>query len=115
MSYLTAIPNKMLDAQITDAEWNRQRIQAKFMHDCGTKGFKRLKQLGRFHGGIDVKVKSAAPQHTALEFAEGAAAMVNEGMTISRACEKFGRNPGDLRYYCGKFGIELRKIRKAQS
>jgi hypothetical protein len=99
-----------LDAQWTDAEWERNRQHAKFLYDCKTKGFARLARLGASHGGIALSEKESAPEHTTFEFATEAAALVNDqGWTISKACEKFGRNAGDLRYYCEKFGIELNR------
>ena len=104
---------KYLDSQITDAEWEANRSRNKLLHDCKTKGFARLSRLGAFHGGIEISEKESAPEHTTLEFAKEAASLVNDqGWSIVRACEKFGRNPGDLRYYCDKFGVGLdRKMR----
>jgi len=101
----------LLDSKMTDAEWERNRQRAKFLRDCKTKGFKRLASLGRFKGGIDLAKAKAVQDHTPIEFATEAARMVNEGMTITAACEKFGRNPGDLKYYCEKFGIKYRSIK----
>ena len=105
---------KYLDSQITDAEWERNRSRHKLLHDCKTKGFARLAVLGRFKGGISIK-KTAVRNRTHREFAEQAAELVNdEGYSLTKASDLFGRNPGDLRYHCRQFGIELRKIRKDQ-
>ncbi len=97
----------LLDSQLTSAEFDAYRKRSKFLHDCKTKGFARLKKLGNLAGGIELSKTKSAPQHTPLEFATEAAALVNGGMPITKACEKFGRNSGDLRYYCNKFGIKL--------
>ena len=103
----------LVDGLMPFKEWDRERKRAKLLHDCKTKGFARLARLGASHGGIEISEKESAPEHTTLEFATEAAALVNDqGYSISRACERFGRNAVDLRYYCNKFGIELhRKMR----
>lgn len=98
----------LMDAQITDAEWEAQRKRNKLLHDCKTKGFDRLKKLGQFSGGIELSKNRSAAQHLPIEFATLGAKMVNEdGRTIKSVCDEFGREHADLRYYCNKFGIEL--------
>lgn len=98
----------LMDAQITDAEWEAQRQRNKLLHDCRTKGFARLAMLGQFKGGIKISAKKAARDHTPLEFATIGARLVNdENWTRTKVCKKFGRNVADLRYYCDKFGIDL--------
>ena len=115
MSHELAIANQLLDSKITDAEFDKAVERHKLLHDCKTKGFSRLKALGRLEGGIDIPVKKAVREHTTLEFATEAARMVNDGMTMTAACDLFGRNHGDLKYYCDKFGIEYKsKFAKRQ-
>jgi hypothetical protein len=113
MSHELATASAILDSHITSAQFDAAVAHNRFLHDCKTKGFKRLQAIGRFGGGIELKEKTTAPEHTPLEFAQQAADMVNNhGASITKACEKFGRNPGDLRYYCNKFGVKLnRKMR----
>ena len=98
-----------MDAQITDEEWEAQRKRNKLLHDCKTKGFARLNELGHLNGGIKIKKDKAAPNYSPLEFAQLASKMVNEGMSLTKACSQFGRESGDLRHYCKKFGIQLNR------
>ena len=81
--------------------------QSKLLRDCKRYGFKELESRGHLDGGIKLSKDKAAPKHTPIEFARLASKMVNDGMRISEATGKFGRNPGDLRYYCLKFDIPL--------
>ena len=111
-----ATANKILDAQITDAEFKRGIERNKILHDCKTKGFKNLQSMGHLSGGIRLsKMEPAAPEHTPLEFAQKGSQMVQEGKSISQAAAAFGRNAGDLKYYCNKFGIHYEsKFKKKQ-
>jgi hypothetical protein len=99
-----------MDAQITDKEFDESVARNKLLHDCKTKGFKRLQSLGPYAGGVGIKPKPKVVRVEAYEFANMGAKLVNEGkITISAWAEQCGRNPGDLRYYCNKFGIELNR------
>lgn len=98
---------KKLTPHLSDKQMREWLDQSKFLRECKTKGFKLLESRGHLKGGIKQSVDKAAPEHTPLEFAQRASNMVNEGMRISEAANKFGRSPGDLRYYCDKFGITL--------
>lgn len=111
-----AIANQILDAQITDAAFKRGIERNKILHDCKTKGFKNLQSMGHLSGGIRLsKMKPAAPEHTPFEFAQKGSQMVREGKSISQAAAAFGRNAGDLKYYCNKFGIHYEsKFKKKQ-
>ena len=93
-----------MDAQITSKEFDDAIARNKLLHDCKTKGFKELESLGL----IKQVEKKAAPNYSPLEFAQLASKMVNNGMTITAATAEFGRNPGDLKYYCNKFGLEYK-------
>ena len=96
--------NALMDAQITDKEFDEQIAKNKLLHDCKTKGFKDLESMGL----IRQVTKKAAPNFSPLEFAQLASKMVNNGMSITAASAEFGRNAGDLRHYCNKFGIEYK-------
>jgi len=96
--------NALMDAQITDKEFDEQIAKNKLLHDCKTKGFKDLEAMGL----IRQVAKKAAPNYSPLEFAQLASKMVNNGMSVTAACAEFGRNAGDLRHYCNKFGIEYK-------
>ena len=103
----------ILDAQITDAEWERNRKQAKLLHDCKAKGFGRLKASGLITFPETNRAVTVSPE----VFAKEASDLVkNEGWSLKAACEKYGRNDGDLRYYCRKFDIPLeRKMEKRRT
>ena len=103
----------LLDAQTTDAEWERNRKHAKLLHDCKTKGFDRLKTSGLITFPETKKAVTVSPE----VFAKEASDLVkNEGWSLKAACEKYGRNDGDLRYYCRKFDIPLeRKMEKRRT
>ena len=103
-----AAMNALMDAQITSKEFDESIARNKFLHECKTRGFKHLQSRGHLKGGIQLAEKKAAPNFSPLEFAQLASKMVNNGMTITAATAEFGRNPGDLKYYCNKFGIEYR-------
>ena len=98
----------LMDAQITDKEFDRGIERNKLLHDCKTKGFKHLQKLGPLDGGVGIKVKPEVIRMNGYDFARVGAKLVNEGnVTITKWAEQCGRNPGDLRYYCDKYGIEL--------
>ena len=101
---------RLMDAQITDKQFDAAVARNKLLHDCKTKGFKRLKSLGRFAGGIEVKEPPKTIQMDPFEFASMGAKLVNEGkMSIKSWAEQCGRNAWHLRYYCDKYGIELKR------
>jgi len=98
----------IMDAQMTDEEFDAAIARNKLLHDCKTKGFRRLQTLGPHAGGVGIKPKAQIVRVDAFEFANMGAKLVNEGKTtITAWANQCGRNPGDLRYYCDKFGIEL--------
>ena len=98
----------LLEAQMTSAEFDAAVRRNKLLHDCKTKGFKRLQTLGPHAGGVGIKPKQKTVRMDAFEFATMGAKLVNSGQSSIQAwADQAGRNPGDLRYYCNKFGIEL--------
>lgn len=103
--------NALMDAQITDAEFDEAIARNKFLHECKTKGFKRLQSMGFLSGGIKLSESKPAPQHDPIDFARDGAERVNNGETIRSVCAEYGRNAGDLRYFCSKFGIQIKPTR----
>ncbi len=93
---------------MTEEEFDAAVRRNKLLHDCKTKGFRRLQTLGPHAGGIGIKPKKKTIRMDAFEFATMGAKLVNSGQSSIQAwADQAGRNPGDLRYYCNKFGIEL--------
>ncbi len=99
----------LLDAQMTSKEFDDAVARNKLLHDCKTKGFADLERLGL----IENVKRREKPNYTHLEFAQMGAKMVNEqGRSIKDVCDQFGRNNADLRHFCNKFGIALKKRQK---
>ncbi len=108
MSHELATANKILEMHLSSAEFDAAVARNKLLHDCKTKGFKRLQALGWHAGGVDIKEKPKVVRMDPYEFATMGANLVNaRKITIAAWADQCGRNPGDLRYYCNKFGIEL--------
>jgi hypothetical protein len=102
----------LMEAQMTSAEFDAAIARNKLLHDCETKGFKHLKSMGANFGGITLKKRKSSLGMSGSEFAAMGAKLVNSGKsTITEWAEKCGRNAGDLRYYCDKYGIELARKR----
>ena len=102
----------LMDAQITDKEFNEGIARNKILHDCKTKGFPDLERRGLIRKPAKKEVKVITLSNE--DFATMGAAAVNAGKTsIAAFCRQHGRNNADLRYYCDKFGIDLvRKIKR---
>ena len=93
---------------MTEEEFDAAVRRNKLLHDCKVKGFKHLERLGVLAGGVKQKKKPKTVRMDAFEFATMGAKLVNSGQSsIQKWADQAGRNPGDLRYYCNKFGIEL--------
>ena len=103
----TAVCN-LMDAQMTSEEFDAAVARNKLLHDCKTKGFKHLQKLGPLDGGVGLKKKPDVIRMNGYDFARVGAKLINEGQTTKAEwARKCGRNAGDLRYYCDKYGIEL--------
>ena len=100
-----------MDSQITSKEFDEAIARNKFLHECKRKGFKQLQSLGHLSGGIKLSESKPAPAHDPIDFAKDGAERVNNGESIKTVCSEYGRNAGDLRYYCGKFGIYIKPTR----
>ena len=99
----------LMDAQVSDKEFDESVKRNRLLHECKTKGFSHLEALGSKFGGIS-KPKDDEPKIRVsdFEFANMGAQMVNSGkMTISEWTSQCGRGCGDLRYYCDKYEIYL--------
>jgi len=105
----------LMDAQLTSAEFDAAIARNKLLYDCKKKGFKHLESIGHHCGGINQAKNKSKPNCSPLEFAKLATRLIQDGMSLKEATERFGRNAGDLKYYCRKFGIEYKpKFKKKQ-
>ena len=103
-----------MDAHITDKEFDKGIARNKLLHECKTKGFKRLERLGRFNGGFKKPVADTRPTPEAQsEIAMKATELINEGgLTLAEVSRQMNCSAGSITYYCNKFGIRLGEVKR---
>jgi len=116
--------NRLMDAQMTDAEFDAEVARSRFLHECKTKGFKRLEGLSSLGGGIthgigfgevikDVR-EQVGPKFNddnRKEVAQRVADRVKAGEPIGAVCKDIGVDQMSARKWAEKFAIDIPRLK----
>lgn len=79
----------LLEANQTDKEFDAMVKRNRFLHECKTKGFKKLEELGLIAKPDDNGVFVPSEEER-IEIAHKAKKLIDSGMQMKEVCEKVG-------------------------